>query len=166
MTLVKNFFIVIFTIFCSGLLIAQDNVSISDVTHTPDPSSILDIYSVNKGLLIPRMTSLQRMAIINPADGLMVFDTDSACIVFFRQTTMAWYSACNIMNGPIGPEGPIGPTGPQGLQGNPGPTGLQGPVGATGAMGATGPAGATGATGSTGPQGLQGDPGPTGSTGA
>jgi len=146
MSAFKKLFFLALALSLSLLIYAQENVSISDVPHTPDPSSVLDVYSIEKGLLIPRMTSVQRMAIVNPADGLMVFDTDSACIVFYRQTTTTWYSACNIMNGPIGPEGPtgpIGPTGPQGL------IGLAGP---------TGPQGIQGDPGVTGPQGLQGDP--------
>ena len=34
-------------------------------TNRPDPSSVLDVSSSNKGFLIPRMTTLQREAIIN-----------------------------------------------------------------------------------------------------
>ena len=45
-------------------------------TDTPDPSSILDLSSSTKGLLIPRMTATQRLAISNPAQGLMVYQTD------------------------------------------------------------------------------------------
>ncbi|MBC7507510.1 MAG: tail fiber domain-containing protein [Ferruginibacter sp.] len=41
---------------------------------SPDASSIFDIKSINKGLLIPRMTTVQRTAIAAPAKGLIVFD--------------------------------------------------------------------------------------------
>lgn len=34
---------------------AQQNVSISDIPVTPDASSVLDVFSTSKGLLIPRM---------------------------------------------------------------------------------------------------------------
>src|SRR5438067_7010077 len=40
----------------------------------PDPSSIVDLTAHDKGLLIPRMTSVQRIAISNPVNGLLVFD--------------------------------------------------------------------------------------------
>jgi hypothetical protein len=46
-------------------------------TPTPDPSAILDISATDKGLLIPRVDSTQRSNIVNPATGLMVYDTDS-----------------------------------------------------------------------------------------
>ncbi|AZA76411.1 hypothetical protein EG347_02165 [Chryseobacterium sp. G0186] len=44
-------------------------------TPTPDPSSILDIVSNTKGVLLPRMTSAERNAINAPVAGLLVFDT-------------------------------------------------------------------------------------------
>lgn len=42
----------------------------------PDASSILDLKSSNKGLLIPRMDSTSRKNITTPAAGLLVYDTD------------------------------------------------------------------------------------------
>src|ERR1041385_8582376 len=42
---------------------------------TPDASAKLDISSNNSGLLIPRMTSANIGNIINPAKGLMVYDS-------------------------------------------------------------------------------------------
>ena len=45
-------------------------------TSTPDPSAKLHVASTDKGLLIPRMTSGQRTAISNPANGLMIYQTD------------------------------------------------------------------------------------------
>jgi hypothetical protein len=36
-------------------------------TTNPNVTSILDISSTNKGILIPRMTVTQRIAIANPA---------------------------------------------------------------------------------------------------
>lgn len=44
-------------------------------TETPEASSALDVSSTNKGFLAPRMTTTQRVAIQNPAQGLQVFDT-------------------------------------------------------------------------------------------
>lgn len=40
----------------------------------PAPSSIVDLTANDKGLLIPRMTTSQRLAITGPANGLLVFD--------------------------------------------------------------------------------------------
>ncbi|MEL6812671.1 MAG: hypothetical protein AAFP76_15180 [Bacteroidota bacterium] len=46
-------------------------------TTSPDASSVLDITSTDKGILIPRMTTGERNAISNPANGLMIYNTDS-----------------------------------------------------------------------------------------
>jgi hypothetical protein len=134
--------------FCSY---SQNNVGIGTVT--PDPSAILDLSSSDKGLLPPRLTSSQRMAIANPANGLIVFDIDINCYIYFSTTTNSWISLCNAS----------GATGPTGLSGTIGPTGPTGTIGATGATGTGGVVGPTGATGATGPSG--GPIGPTGPTG-
>jgi hypothetical protein len=44
-------------------------------TNTPNTSSILDLSSTSKGLLVPRVTTTQKNAIISPAIGLIVMDT-------------------------------------------------------------------------------------------
>ena len=46
-------------------------------TTTPNASSILDITSTAKGVLLPRMTKTQRNAIGTPATGLLIFQTDN-----------------------------------------------------------------------------------------
>ena len=45
-------------------------------TTAPDASSILDVVSTDKGVLVPRLTNAQISAISNPATGLLVFNTD------------------------------------------------------------------------------------------
>lgn len=52
-------------------------------TDSPDPSTVLDIVSLNidsKGLLLPRITTVQKTAITSPAHSLLVYDTDKKCI--------------------------------------------------------------------------------------
>ncbi len=55
-------------------------------TNTPNTSSMLDITSTDKGLLIPRMTTVQRDAIAIPATGLLIFNTTSNLFNYFNGT--------------------------------------------------------------------------------
>lgn len=64
----------------SGNLLAQ---SLGLNNATPNASSIMDITSTTKGILIPRMTSAQRDAIVSPANGLLVYTTDLTLGFFY-----------------------------------------------------------------------------------
>jgi hypothetical protein len=55
-------------------------------TLTPDSSAVLELSSADKGFLMPRVTSLQRQAIQNPAISLLVFDTDSSSFWYYSGT--------------------------------------------------------------------------------
>jgi hypothetical protein len=65
---------------------SQNNVGIG--TATPAASAALDITSTTKGLLIPRMTTTERTAIVSPAKGLMLFDNTTNTFWFHNGT--AW----------------------------------------------------------------------------
>lgn len=68
--------LIILFVFFIHLSYAQ---SVGIGTATPDPSAILDLTSTNKGLLVPRLTTSQRDAIINPVPGLKIFNIDDFC---------------------------------------------------------------------------------------
>lgn len=55
---------------------------------TPHPNAYFQINSTTKGVLLPRMSALQRIAIAPAAtaNGLMVFDTDSSAYMFWTGT--------------------------------------------------------------------------------
>jgi hypothetical protein len=55
-------------------------VKISSGTGAPDVSAGLDVDFNNKGFLPPRITTVQRNAIISPASGLIIFNTTSNCL--------------------------------------------------------------------------------------
>jgi hypothetical protein len=59
-------------------------------TTTPNASSILDLTSSTQGMLTPRMTTAQRIAIVSPADGLMVYDTDLKSFFHFDTGISTW----------------------------------------------------------------------------
>jgi sugar lactone lactonase YvrE len=64
-------------------------------TTTPDASAKLDVGGTTQGILIPRLTSAQRIAISNPAIGLLLFQTDGTP-GFYYYNGAAWI---NITNG-------------------------------------------------------------------
>jgi len=152
----KFSFVAIVFFIATSTTFAQNGVSIGTGTAA-DPSSMLDVTSTAKGMLVPRMTAAQRGLISAPANGLLVYQTD-APIGFWYYNGSAWVQAI----GPQGPTGATGPQGPTGPAGAAGATGPQGPAGATGAIGPQGVQGDPGIAGATGPQGIQGDPGPQG----
>ncbi len=83
-----------------NLLFAQ--VAINTDGSLPDSSAMLDIQSDSMGVLIPRMTTVQRDAIVNPAEWLMVICSDCAengSISIFLNCIWTLYSWC-IMEAP------------------------------------------------------------------
>lgn len=66
-------------------------VSINDDGATPDASSILDVKSSSKGILLPRMTNVERDAINSPAPGLFIFNTDEQALQFYDGTVWRYF---------------------------------------------------------------------------
>lgn len=56
---------------------------IDDVGGVPNSSAALQINSTSRGVLMPKITILQREAISNPSEGLMVYQTDSTKGIYF-----------------------------------------------------------------------------------
>lgn len=73
------------------------NVAINGTGAAPAASAMLDIASTTSGLLIPRMTSVQRTAIVAPATGLKVYDTTTGS--FWYYDGAVWVE---ILNGSTG----------------------------------------------------------------
>jgi len=69
----------IITVFIAVLYTSKglsQTVSISKNAIAADTTAMLDISSTEKGLLIPRMTAQQKNGIVNPATGLLIYQTD------------------------------------------------------------------------------------------
>lgn len=64
-------YLLILILLQSGFAVAQTGIG----TKKPDESSVLDIESKGKGLLIPRMSSDERDLIKNPANALILYNT-------------------------------------------------------------------------------------------
>jgi trimeric autotransporter adhesin len=73
----------------------SQNIGINATGATPHSSAMLDVSSTTKGMLIPRMTSIQRTAISAPATGLMVYDTDNNNFWFYNSTSWAQVTGGN-----------------------------------------------------------------------
>jgi hypothetical protein len=78
-------------------VIMSGNAQVGIGTVTPNASSVLDIVSTTQGMLAPRMTTSQRIAIATPAEGLLVYDTDLKSFYYYSAT--AWI-AINSGGGP------------------------------------------------------------------
>jgi hypothetical protein len=77
----------------------SQNVGIG--TTSPHASAALDLNSTSKGILIPRMTTAQRTAIISPAAGLMVYDITSNSFWFYNGTTWSGVSGSGSLSLPF-----------------------------------------------------------------
>jgi hypothetical protein len=69
----------------NGIMTDDGNgISINNTSASADASSILDMTSTSKGILIPRMTTAQRTAITTPANGLLVYDVTLSGFMFYN----------------------------------------------------------------------------------
>src|SRR4051812_15861598 len=68
----------------------SQSVSINTTGNAADTSAILDITSSSKGILIPRMTQAQKLAIFQPAAGLLIYQLDGVAGFYFYNVTLGW----------------------------------------------------------------------------
>ncbi|MBC7777389.1 MAG: tail fiber domain-containing protein [Phycisphaerae bacterium] len=61
---------------CAFAPMFAQSVSINTDGSVAHSSAILEVKSTNKGMLVPRMTTVQRDAIAAPAIGLLIYNTD------------------------------------------------------------------------------------------
>lgn len=59
-------------------------------TTAPDASAALDVSSTNQGFLVPRMTTIQKNAILSPANALLVYDTDLKGYSYYDSFASTW----------------------------------------------------------------------------
>jgi hypothetical protein len=81
----KRFHLLIIALITCHSLPAQ-NVGIG--TNAPNASAALEIKASTKGLLIPRTSTASRTAIVNPAKGLILYDTTASSFWFYNGS--AW----------------------------------------------------------------------------
>ena len=98
--------ILLFALVASWSLMSNAQILISSHPKDTlrDKSAVLEVKSNNLGLLLPRMSSTQRRAIVNPAPGLVVFDTTKQMFYGFVKETgwrpfLMGYDTLPVLNG-------------------------------------------------------------------
>jgi len=76
------------TVNAQGIVVDDNGVAVNTDESAPNASAMLDIKSTTKGLLIPRLTTVQRNAISSPATGLLVYDTDDD--IYYYHNGSSW----------------------------------------------------------------------------
>lgn len=82
--------ILLFVIFFLNInYVFPQGVGINETAESPDPSAMLDVKSLDKGILVPRMTLEQRDLIGSPAQGLLIYQTDGEAGYYYFKG-VAW----------------------------------------------------------------------------
>jgi hypothetical protein len=79
--------ITITAILLTATVALGQGVAINETGAAPHSSAMFDVSSANKGLLVPRMTLAQRNDISNPAEGLLIYQTDDIHGFYYRTGT-------------------------------------------------------------------------------
>ena len=61
--------------FITALFFSQLNAQVGIGTTSPDPSSVLDVNSNSQGVLLPRLTTIERNGISSPEISLLIYNT-------------------------------------------------------------------------------------------
>ena len=84
-------------------------------TSMVNESAQFDVVSNNKGVLIPRLSTIERNNIVEPANGLFIFNTTTNCLNYYDGNVERWLSMCGTYDPaqftflncdpPVGPQG-------------------------------------------------------------
>ncbi len=84
--------ILIIPSFCFCTNLSAQSVAINTDGSTANTSALLDVKSTTKGMLIPRMSKVQRNSIVPPANGLIVYVNapDTVGLCFYDGAVWKW----------------------------------------------------------------------------
>lgn len=68
--------------FCTAFAYSQ--LKVGDNPAFINPRAVLDVESTSKCILLPRMSTLQRLAITSPPAGLQVYDNTINAVMYFN----------------------------------------------------------------------------------
>lgn len=71
---------------CTSTCFAQVGIG----TDTPNASSILELQSTDKGLLLPRLTTAERDLIASPVEGLTIYNTTTESLEVYISEAVGW----------------------------------------------------------------------------
>ena len=91
-----NYCVFVFSFFIVSNFVGNAQVGIGN--SNPDSSSILDMTSTTQGLLTSRMTNSERDAILDPATGLLIFNTTTSHFNYFDQVWKEYSDYTNYYN--------------------------------------------------------------------
>lgn len=94
----KVTFFLALTAFTCTTVFSQGNVAINNDGSLPASSAMLDIKSSTKGVLVPRMTTAQRIAIASPVTGLLVFDSNAGSFWYYNGTGWSNLAAAKLLS--------------------------------------------------------------------
>jgi uncharacterized protein (TIGR02145 family) len=105
---IKYFMLTVVILLC---ITTKAQVKVGNNPTTINTSAAFEVESTNKGVLLPRLTSAQRLAISNPVNGLLIYNSSKNCIEWYNGTS--WFNPCGILDGP-----PAAPTNLVATSGN------------------------------------------------
>ena len=82
----KTILLLLIIAFCLRQEIFSQNIGINSTGAAPHPSAMLDVSAAGKGMLVPRTSAASRIAIVNPAKGLLLYDTTSSSFWYHNGT--------------------------------------------------------------------------------
>ena len=104
---ISGFYLIALFLYFSPTSTAQ-GVTIG--SNTPaDPSATLEVKSTTGGLLLPRLSTAQRNAILSPSPGLMIYNSSNECMEVYHASGWKAFS-CSCSAPPPAPQSILGPT--------------------------------------------------------
>ncbi len=108
----KKIYYILTLLLCVYVQTANAQMGVNSTGAVPDASAMLDVRSINKGFLMPRLTTTQRDAMPAISNGLMIYNTTTAEIEVYRG--LAGWKVASRMGVPFEVSGSI-PVGGSGI---------------------------------------------------
>ena len=95
---IKKFFVLLAIVFLSEIGCQAQSIGFNSTGASPDPKAMVDIASTKSGLLIPRMTTVQRDSIVSPPNSLQIFNLTTNTVEIYRNNAWTPFTLGNALN--------------------------------------------------------------------